>query len=679
MQKVLFIESGGYLLKGMEQALETAGLAVFLASGIGNGLKIAREIQPDIVVVAVSNETGSLSFLPLLKKGGSCRCLAVLYSKPDEEIRADIDMQANVDVLLRYPVSSDELHSEVMDAWMESHFAREGGVSDSAQATVLEETQDFVILADEHLRRVFYVNEAAHSALGIQIWKSWDDPEISKGKEYQRELKDIYCSQVFDDMLNSIRESLGQGRAWRGETQLIGVDDIDIPVSQQMHIHNDAGSESCFVSLVVRDITDLKRTQETLETQESFYRLITENTSDLIALFDKECENIYSSPSYKRLLGFGSWELEGQGLYDCIHHDDRERVRSIVSSTIKDGREVVLQYRMMNKAGGILHFEATTGGIRNETGEFERLIFVSRDISVQVRQSEERKLMQLHNLHAQKMESIGQLAAGVAHEMNTPIQYFGDNLRFIRDSFSDLFSLLKDYRNYFIQHGGTGLDSKSLQKLDLAWESADAEFLFEEIPKSIDQSIQGVSNLSQIVGAMKEFSHPGTNSKIPIDFNVVVENTLTIARNEWKYIADIELDLDPRLPQVSCLPDEIRQVLLNLIINACHAIEGKGLAPEEKGCIQISTRLDENAAQSMVELRISDSGCGIPEGVRARIFEPFFTTKPVGKGTGQGLAIVHNVVVDKHSGQLHVESEQNVGTTFIVHLPVYLQNNKESK
>ena len=679
MQKVLFIEAGGYLLKGMEQALETAGLAVFLASGVGNGLKIAREIQPDIVVIGISNETGSLSFLPLLKKGGGCRCLAVLYSKSEEEIRADIDVQANVDVLLSHPVSSDELHREVVDAWMESNYVRKGGVSDSALATVLEETQDFVILTDEHLRRVFYVNEAARSVLGVRTWKSWDDPGASTGKESQRELKDIYHSQVFDDMLNSIQESLGQGRAWRGETHLIGVDDIDIPVSQQMHIHKDVGSKSCFISLVVRDITDLKRTQETLEKQESFYRLITENTSDLIALFDRFGENIYSSPSYERLLGFGSWELEGQGLYDCIHHDDRERVRSIVSSTIKDGREVVLQYRMMNKEGGILHFEATTGGIRNDTGEFERLIFVSRDISVQVRQREERKLMQLHNLHAQKMESIGQLAAGVAHEMNTPIQYFGDNLRFIRDSFSDLFRVLKDYRNYFVHLGGTKLDSKSAQKLDLAWESADAEFLFKEIPKSIDQSIQGVSNLSQIVGAMKEFSHPGTNSKIPIDFNVVVENTLTIARSEWKYIADIELDLDPRLPQVSCLPDEIRQVLLNLIINACHAIEGKGLVPEEKGCIQISTRLAEKGDQPMVELRVSDSGAGIPEGVRARIFEPFFTTKPVGKGTGQGLAIVHNVVVDKHSGQLHVESEQNVGTTFIVHLPVDLQNNKESK
>ena len=175
---------------------------------------------------------------------------------------------------------------------------------------------------------------------------------------------------------------------------------------------------------------------------------------------------------------------------------------------------------------------------------------------------------------------------------------------------------------------------------------------------------------------MKEFSHPGADNKIPINFNQVIENTLTIARNEWKYIAAVKLDLDETLPPVSCLPDEIRQMLLNLIINACHAIEGKGLNPEEKGTIRISTTLVQQEVP-MVELRVQDSGTGIPDEVRNRIFEPFFTTKPVGKGTGQGLAIVHNVVIDKHSGQLHVESAVNKGTTFIICLPVYPPLSKE--
>ena len=214
---------------------------------------------------------------------------------------------------------------------------------------------------------------------------------------------------------------------------------------------------------------------------------------------------------------------------------------------------------------------------------------------------------------------------------------------------------------------------------DRMWDDLDTEFLLEEIPKSIDQSLKGVSNLAHIVGAMKEFSHPGTDNKIPLDINTAIENTLTIARNEWKYIADISLDLDYQLPLVNCLPDEILQMLLNLVINACHAIEEKGLVSGQKGSIKIATKEVELQSQRFVELRLSDSGVGIPAEARDRIFEPFFTTKPVGKGTGQGLAIVHNVVIDKHSGQLHVESKENKGTTFVVCLPIDNLPNLKSK
>ncbi len=669
MQKVLFIHDGERLLNGLEQGLEAAGVAVFLADGVGNGLKVLREVNPDAVVVGVGERVGSLDFLSTLKSTG--RVLILVRGGNDPSCSDSVGI-APVDAVLPTSVSSEELCKTLVDLWKQQSFHHYGEISDQALVTVLEETRDFVILADERLQEIFYVNAAARKVLGILQEPSGEARE-------PRALEDIYPEDTFQNLLKSIQESLGQGRMWRGEAWLYGISGEAIPVSQQVHIHDDISVGSRFVSLVIRDITALKKTQETLEKQEEFYRLITENTSDLVGLFDPTGQNVYSSPSYAKLLGFGSWELEGQGIYDCIHHDDRERVRNIVLSTIESGKEVVLQYRMMNKSGAILHFEATTGGIRNEQGHFERLIFVSRDITTQVQQREERKLLQLHNLHAQKMESIGQLAAGVAHEMNTPIQYFGDNLRFIRDSFSDLIFVLKAYHAHLQQIDWDRQDSEKLQELRRTWEEVDAEFLFEEIPKSIDQSLQGVTNLSHIVGAMKEFSHPGSDNKIPINFNTAIENTLTIARSEWKYIADIALELDPALPPVHCLPDEIRQVLLNLVINACHAIEEKGLSPGEKGRIQIKTRLVKQDDLPHVELSISDSGTGIPEDVRARIFEPFFTTKAVGKGTGQGLAIVHNVVIDKHSGRLHVESELNEGTTFIIVIPLNLPQNTKSE
>jgi len=191
-------------------------------------------------------------------------------------------------------------------------------------------------------------------------------------------------------------------------------------------------------------------------------------------------------------------------------------------------------------------------------------------------------------------------------------------------------------------------------------------YLQEEIPQAIDQSLEGLERIAKIVRSMKEFSHPGMDEKTPIDINQAIETTINVSRNEWKYHADIETDLDPGLPNVSCLPGEINQVLLNLIVNAAHAIVNVVGESGDKGLIRISTRLDG----AWAEIRVSDTGTGIPEEIKQRIFDPFFTTKMVGKGTGQGLAIAYSVVVDKHGGVIDLESEEGKGTTFIISLPL---------
>ena len=674
MQKVLFIEAGGYCLKGMEGELESRGVSGFFASGIQDGLNVIPEIQPQLIVIGVSGDS-AFHDLKSFKEDSYSGIMVLLNAGDMNTVILDAHVKAHVDLVLAYPIASEVLQAELLSLLQPDSYFHSGELSDKSLITVLEETRDFVILTDEYLEQVFYMNERAQKGLGFLPGSFGREGDVSAQAD-PGWMKDLYPHDVYESLQTSIKESLKEGRVWTGETQVSGESGSIIPVSQQVHLHDDSRRGFRFVSLVIRDITELKRTQYTLEQQEAFYRLITENTTDLISLFDSNGKNVYSSPSYEKLLGFASWELADEGIYECIHHEDRDRVREIVMSTLRAGREVVLQYQMMNKSGAILHLEATTGGIRNSKGQFERLIFVSRDITSQLRQREERKLMELHHLHAQKMESIGQLAAGVAHEMNTPIQYFGDNLRFIRDSFSDLVLVLRAFHSHYLHPESEGYDSNKLNTLKTVWTDADADFLFDEIPKAIEQSLHGVDNLAHIVGAMKEFSHPGTEDKIPVDFNQMIENTLTIARNEWKYIANIELDLASVLPRVSCLPDEIRQMLLNLIINACHAIEEKGMKTEEKGVIHISTSLVDRDS-CFVELRIRDSGSGIPEDVKNRIFEPFFTTKPVGKGTGQGLAVVHNVVIDKHSGQLHVDSTVNEGTTFIILLPVSPPQNKE--
>jgi signal transduction histidine kinase len=192
------------------------------------------------------------------------------------------------------------------------------------------------------------------------------------------------------------------------------------------------------------------------------------------------------------------------------------------------------------------------------------------------------------------------------------------------------------------------------------------DFMLEEIPLSLDQALDGVQRVAKIVRAMKEFSHPGVEDKTAIDINHAIETTLTVARSEWKYVAEVETALDTTLPLVPCLASEFNQVLLNLLTNATHAIADKRGNDGPMGKIRIKT-LREN---EWVRIQIEDSGCGVPEYVRSRIFEPFFTTKEVGRGTGQGLALAHTIIVKKHSGQIWFDSEEGVGTTFFLRLPI---------
>jgi signal transduction histidine kinase len=278
----------------------------------------------------------------------------------------------------------------------------------------------------------------------------------------------------------------------------------------------------------------------------------------------------------------------------------------------------------------------------------------------------ERNLLRAQLLQAQKLESVGQLAAGIAHEINTPTQYIGDNVRFMKDAFLDLRSLLAHYERLLLLAKSNTLTTESIHEIEEAVRSADAGYLLEEIPKAVEQTLEGVTRVSTIVSAMKEFSHPGTKEKIPLDLNHAIDSTITVSRNEWKYVAELETDFDPALPLINCLPGELSQVILNLIVNAAHAIadvvrEG-GL---EKGKITVQTK----TLTDWAEILIHDTGAGIPEEIRTRIFDPFFTTKGIGKGTGQGLAIARSVVVDKHGGTIHFETEMGRGTTFIIRLP----------
>jgi signal transduction histidine kinase len=277
--------------------------------------------------------------------------------------------------------------------------------------------------------------------------------------------------------------------------------------------------------------------------------------------------------------------------------------------------------------------------------------------------------------HAQKLESVGRLAAGIAHEINTPIQFVGDNTRFLQDSFGSLHRLLNKYQELraAATAGRPCLDL--LPEVRRLEEESDCAYLLEEIPKALTQTLEGVDRVATIVRAMKEFAHPESKEMAAADLNRALLSTLTVARNELKYVADVETQLGD-LPPVVCNVGDVNQVFLNLLVNAAHAIGEVVKGTEKKGNITVRTASEGDK----VLITIADTGCGIPEGIRGKIFDPFFTTKEVGRGTGQGLAIARSVIVERHKGTLTFESEVGKGTTFYVRLPIDPgESSKETK
>jgi two-component system, NtrC family, sensor kinase len=419
------------------------------------------------------------------------------------------------------------------------------------------------------------------------------------------------------------------------------------------------------VVLAHREITRHKLADERLRKSETLFRTIAENAVDLIALSDTTGLRLYFSPSYTTILGYSREELESQVALELVHPEDKERVRQSFFLIGSGGIESTsTEYRMVRKDGEWRRFESHLTAIPDELGGPMRVLVVGRDITQREAAERERQQMEVQVRHSQKLESIGQLAAGIAHEINTPTQYIGDNLRFIQDGIKDLFAAVDTLVPMASEASDPG--SGLMGILRDALDKADFDYLREELPKAAAQSLEGVARVSKIVGAMKEFSHPGGEDKTMADLNRAIESTVTVSRNEWKYVAELALDLDPGLPPVPCLPSEINQVVLNLVVNAAHAIADLIGSSGQRGLISVRTRHEGEEAVIQVE----DSGAGIPEAIRSRIFDPFFTTKEVGRGSGQGLAIAHAVVVDKHGGSIGFETAEGAGTVFTVRLPL---------
>jgi len=398
-----------------------------------------------------------------------------------------------------------------------------------------------------------------------------------------------------------------------------------------------------------------------LALERNLLRTVSDTIPDCIFVKDTEGRIVLANKAFAKLHGTESpTDLLGKSVFDLFPRDiavvfeaedrrimDGEPMIDYEHSTMH-GREETRTWRLTTKVR-LIDASGKVGGV----------VVVIRDITRRKQAEAELRL-------ARKMEAVGGLAAGIAHEINTPIQFIGDNTRFLQDAFRDALELFEKFEEVCREAQTGPVKADLLEEVRGVREKIDWDYLRREIPRALDQMVDGIGRVAAIVRAMKEFSHVDRSAeKTPADLNKALESTLVVARNELKYVADVEVDYG-ELPLVVCHLGDLNQVFLNLLINAAHAIGDVVKGTEKRGKIGVRTRQEAEWA----EISVSDTGTGIPDSVAGKVFDPFFTTKQVGKGTGQGLTLARAIVVEKHGGTLTFETAMGKGTTFFVRLPV---------
>jgi PAS domain S-box-containing protein len=402
----------------------------------------------------------------------------------------------------------------------------------------------------------------------------------------------------------------------------------------------------------LRDVSALRRAESSLARSEAMYRLLVAASRDVISRHTPSGDMSFVSPAVEELFGWTPGDLIGRDLAHLVHPQDIDDLFvEVLGGDGGSGGEWT--FRVQHREGHWVWVESTSTVIRDDRGRVSEVLVCSRDITA-------RRAREAASQQDSKLESLGRLSAGLAHEINTPIQYVGDNARFLSEAFTDLMGLVALYRQTLTDETAVPW-SERLPAMRAAEQDMEIDYLESEVPSAITQTLAGIDRVATIVRAMKTFSHPGHDEHVPADLNEALTATVTVTRHQVHQVADLELDLG-ELPPVQCNIAELNQVFLNLIVNAADAIEETG----RHGLIRVATTVDG----ADVLISVSDTGGGIPEHIRAKVFDPFFTTKEVGRGTGQGLPLARSVVTDGHGGTLSLDTEPGVGTTLTIRLPI---------
>ena len=403
--------------------------------------------------------------------------------------------------------------------------------------------------------------------------------------------------------------------------------------------------------------------QKIKQNEERLHRII-DSAYDAFVVFDTRGKITTFSSRAIELFGLEASEAIGKSIRSLLEYD--HIIKDLSEGRPKDASNVascgVVESIAKHSSGKTIPVEVSLSMSRfDRRPEFHAFI---HDLSA-------RHELQSRMMHLEKMESLGKLSAGLAHEINTPMQFIGDNLSFLKSSLDTLFPILSETRE-FLKETGHLVPERS-QAISSLIQEADLEFLLENMPEAVESTVHGIEKIAQITLAMKEFANPGFTSKSMANVDRMLQNVVTVARHAWEKVAELELSLQCQDHLLECMPAELSQVFASMLLNACDTIQEKMEAGTySRGRITIETGVED----SNLCIHFRDDGMGIPESIRKKIFDPFFTTRDVGKGMGQGLTIAHAVVVEKHMGSIRFQTELHQGTCFTISIPLQSERGK---
>ncbi|TAL36183.1 MAG: PAS domain S-box protein [Spirochaetes bacterium] len=645
--KVLIVEDDKLIAAAVARILGAHGYEIAGTASSGKqALSLIERTRPDVILMDIFLEGGMDGIettRAINEKHGTPVIFTTAYS--DEETVRRVNEVESFGYLLK-PFNENEIVINIRLALAKHRIESRLRESESRYRTLFHSSNDAIYIRDLDGNLLDF-NRSLMDLLG---YTREELLAVKAGTTYVRPEDRL----LFQDLLAA------NGYVRDFETQLRRKDGSEFTCLVSASLLREEKGGPVLIQGILRDITEQREALRQIESAHAeIVYILNAITSILIGVSLKDVVTHWN-PAAEAAFQCGAADVVGRRFGEIPIEWEWARIYEGIADCTSEERTVRLDDLSYTDARGDSRILGVSiNPLKDGKGLLIGFIVTGADIT-------ERRVLEEQLAHAQKMESIGQLSAGIAHEINSPLQYISDNLSFLKDAFADYDVIARAYELHVMPRDNPAADTRA-DSVHEAARGIDRAFLAVEVPGAIGESITGVQRVVSIIKSMKEFSHPGSAKKVPTDINKTIESAITISRNEWKYVADVKTEFDPGLPAVPLFEGELNRAALNIIINAAHAIGDVARKDAGgKGTIGVATRLEGD----WVEIRISDTGTGIPKEIQPRIFDPFFTTKDVGKGTGQGLAIAYAIVVKKHGGTLTFDTRPGEGTTFIIRLKV---------